>query len=209
MPPARRDEPRQHQRQRVRDVGEPPDLRDRQPAARERTLRLVHAIDLEIVDLVQRVVPGVQQRRHRGADERRDQERGRPWFARRGADCRERAGDEAERGRDERERAAQVDVRAERRRHRIASATTAATAVLMKLSMSLFRIPGPSSVAPSALSTRAPAVAPTTTMTMVAAGIRPSAAPAERERHRGEQSGRRAFERHRAWRSRLSRAGAS
>ena len=37
----------------------------------QRPLRLVHAIDLEVVDLVQRVVARVQQRRHRRADERR------------------------------------------------------------------------------------------------------------------------------------------
>src|SRR6185295_7114678 len=47
--------------------------------------------------------------------------------------------------------------------YEIASATAAATAVLMKLSMSLFRIPGPSTVAPRTLSTSVPAVAPTTT----------------------------------------------
>ena len=47
----------------------------------------------------------------------------------------------------------------------------------MKLSMSLFRIPGPSSVAPRALSTSAPAVAPATTSRIAEAGISPSAAP--------------------------------
>ena len=71
VPSAGRDEPGEHQRQGVGDVGEPPDLRDRQPPARQRPLRFVHAIDLEVVDLVQRVVAGVEQRRHRRADERR------------------------------------------------------------------------------------------------------------------------------------------
>src|SRR5262249_21602083 len=59
----------------------------------------------------------------------------------------------------------------------IATAIVAATAVLMKFSMSLFRIPRPSSVAARALSTRAPAVAATTTARIADAGIRPVAAP--------------------------------
>ena len=80
----------------------------------------------------------------------------RPRFARRGADRGQPAGQEAERRRHQRERSREIDVRAARRViadcelriadwvvHAIASATAAATAVLMKLSMSLFRIPGP------------------------------------------------------------------
>ena len=83
-------------------------------------------------------------------------------LARRAPDRRQRAGREAERRSDEREGAAEIDSRARAgRRHARktrASATPAAIAVFTKFSMSLFRIPGPSSVAPSALSTSAPTV---------------------------------------------------
>src|SRR5262249_33018277 len=56
-------------------------------------------------------------------------------------------------------------------------ATAAAIAVLMKFNMSLFRIPGPSSVAARALSTSAPAVAATTTGRIADPGTRPAATP--------------------------------
>src|SRR5206468_2485491 len=92
--------------------------------------------------------------------------------ARRRADGGERAGHESKRRRNERERPREIDIRAHA--HAMAIATAAATAVLMKFSMSLLRIPGPSSVAPSTLSTSAPTVAPTTTATIIAAWMWPS-----------------------------------
>ena len=165
MPSAGCDEPCEHQCEHVSDDAECPRLRDRQAAAGERALRLVHAIDLEVVDLVERVVAGIEHRGHQRSDERRNQQLRRPRLAWLRANRRERARYESKGGRDERERPRQVDVRANA--HAIASATAAATAVLMKFNMSLFRIPGPSSVAPSALSTSAPTVAPPTTATII------------------------------------------
>ncbi len=54
------------------------------------------------------------------------------------------------------------------------TAAAAATAVLRKFSMSLFRIPGPSNVALSRLSTSEPIVAPATTASSAPGGISPT-----------------------------------
>src|SRR3954454_23881768 len=113
MAAARRDQPGEHEGNRVGDVREPPDLRDREPAAREWPRRLVHTIDVQVVDLVERVVPGVEQRRHRRSKQRWNQQARRPRLARRGADRGERSRHESEGGRDQGEGARQVDVRAQ------------------------------------------------------------------------------------------------
>ena len=82
-----------------------------------------------------------------------------------------------------------------------AIAAAAAIAVLRKFNMSLFRIPGASSVAPSTLSASEPTVAPTTTR----AARRRDQAHEHREPRRGSAPATPAggsFERHRAGRSR-------
>ena len=68
--------------------------------------------------------------------------------------------------------------------------------------MSLFRIPGASSVAPSTLSASAPTVAPATTATSAARGISPTATATAAEQARAGDAGDRPFERHRARRPR-------
>src|SRR5204862_1473282 len=205
MAPVRRDEPGQQQRQCVGHAGESPRLRDRQPSAGQRTFRLVHPIDVEVVDLIQRVVAGVEERRHRRSHERRGEKRRPPRFTRGGTNRRQRARHESERGGNQREGPREIQIgpggprfpapgsrsrfsgeprslnpepRTPVDPHAMASVTAAAIAVLMKFSTSLFRIPGPSSVAPSALSTMVPAVAPATTAGVMDAGISPIATPA-------------------------------
>src|SRR5262249_44618403 len=101
----------------------------------------------------------------------------------------------------------------------MARPTAAATAVLMKFSMSLFRIPGASRVAASALSTAAPAAAPTTTARVARAARsadddredRRRADQPERDAHNRErkcrrETGRRSFDRHGARGPRLDTA---
>src|SRR5262249_2106685 len=163
-------------------VRQRPTLRESGAALRQRTLRLVHGVDGGAVDLVEGVVPRVQHRRHQRSDERRDEKRRRPRRARRRAHRGQRARHETQRRRDQRKRAREIDEIAdwglriaECGRHAMMRAAIAATPVLMKLSMSLFRIPGPSTVAPRMLSTSAPAVAATTTTKSAEPGISPSA----------------------------------
>ena len=104
VPAARRDKPGQDQRDRVGDPREHPRFAHADAAAGQRTFRLVDAIDLEVVDLVERVVAGVEHGRHQRAEGWIEQELGVQRIARWRAGRRDRAGDEAERGRDQRER---------------------------------------------------------------------------------------------------------
>src|SRR5262245_60426176 len=60
----RRGQPGEQPRHRERDEREAPGLAEAERAGRERPLRLVHAVDVEVVDLVDRVVRGVQDRGH-------------------------------------------------------------------------------------------------------------------------------------------------
>ncbi len=83
--------------------------RDRQASRRQRPLRLVDAIDLEVVDLVDRVRRRVEHRRHRQADQGIEEEVGAPGLAGRCARGGDGAGREAERRRDERERPRELE----------------------------------------------------------------------------------------------------
>ena len=83
---------------------------DRRPDGSGR-FGFVDAVDLEVVDLIQRVVPGVQHRGHDRSDQRVDDQIGVPRFPRRRAVRGCRARHEAERRRDERERPAELEQR--------------------------------------------------------------------------------------------------
>src|SRR5690606_21093185 len=160
---ARRDEPGERKRNRVGDPGECPRGADRETARRQWARRLVHAVDLEVVDLIERVARGVEDSGHQRADERRGPHGPRPGLGRHGTDRGDRAGEEAKRGRDQRERPRELDVLPHASMRQAASASAAAVKVVMKFNRSLSRIPRSSNVEPSTLSTSAATTAATAT----------------------------------------------
>ena len=147
VPSAGGDEPRQRPGGGKRDQREDPCLAHRHAPAGQRPPRLVHRVDLEVVDLVQAVRRGVQHRGHQRAEQRVDDEPPAPRFARGGADGRRAARRHAERRREQRERPGELEVGAAARLvtratiHAMATAAAAAVPVLMKFSMSLSRMP--------------------------------------------------------------------
>ena len=91
--------------------GEAPRLAHREGARGQRPLRLVHAVDLEVVDLVDGVARGVQDRRHERAPEDGQEGRSVTALARAvGAPGGHGAAHDAEGGRQEREGPREVDV---------------------------------------------------------------------------------------------------
>ena len=114
-------------------------------------------------------------------------------FARRRAGGGRGARREAERRRHERERTRELEQQRRAREPSLRAtfamsiAAAAAIAVFRKFSTSLFTIPGPSSVAPIALSANDPIVAPATIGSKRASGHEP-----ERDAQRSERDGRRA-----------------
>ena len=151
--------------------GEAPGLAHAERARGQRPLRLVHAVDLEVVDLVDRVAGGVQHRRHERAPEHGQQQRRSvtaglrvPWAPQ----AVTAPLTHAEGGRQQREGPREVDVGLELRSWRAlederrsgqpqhATATSAPIAVLAAFSRSLSIQPRRSATVPRTLSARLP-----------------------------------------------------
>ena len=78
-----------HARNDRREIGDPrphPRLANRHPPTRQRALRFVHAIDFEVVNLIERVVASVEDGRYERTNQRIEEEAGRPRLLRRRAD---------------------------------------------------------------------------------------------------------------------------
>ena len=102
-------EPGEHPRDHEGGDREPPGFAQGQPSAGERPLGLVDPIDVEVVDLVDGVVGGVEDRGHQRAEDNRDDQIPRDRRLRvAGAPCRDGAARDTQGGRQQRERSREL-----------------------------------------------------------------------------------------------------